>query len=230
MTPAMKNRLLLAAQLTLTAFLAVSFAASFLLGEEQYGFNGIWQRNEDESDDPQEKMQEAMEAMRSQGGSPGGGMGGGGRGGGGMMPGSGGGGRSGGGMMPGRGGGSMGRRGGPQGGPAGLMAMTARIQTTHQDNEFHVVPLSEEGRVQIFYLDGKKHKREAPNGTKIETKTEMKGNRIIVEQKTDRSEFTTTYELAPDATRMIVTTQFEGGRLPEPVIIRTVYDLTSETE
>ena len=228
MTPTIKNGLILVAQLMLTAFLAISFAASFLLAEEPFGFNGIWQRNEDESDDPREKMQEAMEAMRSQGGMSGGGGGGGG----GMTPGgSGGGGRGGGGMTPGGGGRDGGRRGGPQGGMEGLMAMTARIETILQDNEFHVVPLSEEGRVGIFYLDGKKHKRETPNGAEIETKTEMKGNRIIVEQKADRREFTTTYELAPDATRMIVTTHFEGGRLPAPVIIRTVYDLTtSETE
>ena len=28
-------------------------------------------------------------------------------------------------------------------------------------------------------IDGKKHKRETPDGAKLETKTEMKGNRII---------------------------------------------------
>jgi hypothetical protein len=217
MTPAIKNKLILVAQITLTALLAVSFAAAFLLAEEQHGFNGIWQRNEEESDDPRAKMQEAMEAMRSEGGMRGGGMTPGGR------PS-----RGGGGAMP--GGGRGGRGGGPPGGMAGLTPMTARIETNLQDNEFHVVPLNDEGRVQIFYLDGKKHKRETPNGAKIETKTERIGSRIIVAQKTDRNKFTTTYELAPDATRMVVTTQFEGGRLPEPVIIRTVYDLASGTE
>jgi hypothetical protein len=59
----------------------------------------------------------------------------------------------------------------------------------------------------------------------METVAERKGDQIAVEQKMDQGgEITTTYELAPDGSRMIVTVKFEGGRMKEPVIIRAVYD------
>ena len=64
------NRLILAGQLALTAFLAVGFAASFLLAEEPYGFNGIWQRNEDESDDPRDGPSRARDHDLLSGGDP----------------------------------------------------------------------------------------------------------------------------------------------------------------
>jgi hypothetical protein len=220
----MKKQLLHIAQILGFAILALSFAFSFVAAQEQSGFNGVWQRNDEESDDPQEKMREAMEAMRSQmGGRSGGGMGG--RSGGSM------GGRSGGGMggPPGGGGGARpGGRGGMKGGGfAQLAQMTREIETVLKDNEFHVIP-SGEGKVRIFYLDGEKHKREAANGTKLETRSEMRGHRIIVEQKTERGpELNTTYELAPDGTRMIVTVKMEDGRMKEPIIIRAVYDSIS---
>jgi hypothetical protein len=212
----MKKHLLYLAQIIGLVILALGFAVAFTAAQERTGgFNGVWQRNDEESDDPQEKMKEAMEAMQSQmGGRSGSGVGG--RGG--SMGGPPGGGGSMGGRRP-------GGRGG--GGFAQLGQMTAEIETVLKDNEFHVIP-SGEGKVNIFYLDGEKHKRETPNGAKLETTSEMKGNRIIVEQKSDRGqEFTTTYELAPDGIRMVVTVQLEGGRMKEPVIIRTVYDSVS---
>ncbi len=189
------------------ALLALGFALPFVLGQEQPSFTGSWLRNEEESDDPQEKMQAAFEAMRQERG--------GGRGG--RMPGG----------MP----GEMGGRGGggqrPEGGPGGFGAladMTKQIETILEDNEFHVVP-SGEGRARIFYLDGKKHAQETPQGTKMETVAEKKGDRIVVEQKMDQGgKITTTYELAPDGSRMVVTVLFEGRRTKEPVLIRAVYD------
>jgi hypothetical protein len=205
-TPTRKKHLLQIAQIIGLAILAVSFALSFVVAEEQPGFSGFWQRNEDESDDPEEKFKEAMEAMRSQMGGRGGRPGMGGRGG-----------------MEGRGR----RPGGMMGGPGGLSDLGAEIETVLENNEFQVVP-SGEGRVRIFYLDGEKHMREAPNGSKIETTSEKKGNRILVEEKTEQdAKIHTTYELAPDGSRMVVTVQFEGGRMKEPIIIRTVYDSVS---
>lgn len=113
------------------------------------------------------------------------------------------------------------------GGPGGFGAladMTKQIETILEDNEFHVVP-SGEGRARIFYLDGKKHAQETPQGTKMETVAEKKGDRIVVEQKMDQGgKITTTYELAPDGSRMVVTVLFEGRRTKEPVLIRAVYD------
>jgi hypothetical protein len=194
--------------------LALGFALPFLFAQEQPRFTGTWVRNEEESDDPQEKMQAALEAMRQERG--------GGRGG--RMPG-GMGGRGGGGQRPeaSRGGGG-GQRPGGAGGFGALADMTSRIETTLENDEFHVVP-SGEGRARIFYLDGKTHAQETPQGTKMETVAEKKGDQIAVEQKMDQGgEITTTYELAPDGSRMIVTVKFEGGRMKDPVIIRSVYD------
>jgi hypothetical protein len=217
MKSTVKKQLTQAAEIIGFTILALNFALSFVVAQEQpASFNGIWERNDEESDDPQEKMKEAMDAMRSRmggrgdrGGPPGGSMGdprgmGGPPGGPGSRP-------------PG------GRRGMP-GGPGPFTQMAPQIETVFKDNEFHVIP-SDEGKVQIFYLDGKKHKRETANGMKLETTAEKKGQSIIIEQKMERGEIHTTYELAPDGTRMIVTAQFEGGMAKEPIIIRTVYDL-----
>lgn len=210
------------------ALVSLGLAMPLLTAAEQPAFTGKWQRNDEESDNPQEKMREAMEAIRQQGGGRGGGMGGGtgGRGGG-MAGGTGG---RGGGMAGGTGdrGGSREGRGGREAGMANLMAAAAQIETVLENNEFQVIP-SGEGRVRIFYLDGKKHKQETANGMKIETKSELKGSRILVEQKMEQGrEIKSTYELGPDGSLMIVTTQLEGGRMPEPIIIRTVYNAILE--
>ncbi len=201
------------------ALLALGFALPFVLAQGEPSFTGIWQRNEEESDDPQEKMQAAIEAMRQErgGGRPGG-MGRG-------MPGG----------MGGRGGGQRpeGGRGdqmpGAGGGFGALADMTHEIETSLENNEFHVAPAGE-GRVRIFYLDGKKHAQETPQGAKMETVAERKGDRVVVEQKTDQGgEITTTYELAPDGSRMVVTVQFKGRRTKEPILIRSVYDAIEES-
>lgn len=203
--------------------LGLGFGLPFVLAQGEPRFTGAWQRNEDESDDPQEKMQAAFEAMRQErgggrrpGGMPGGGRPGGmgGRGGG-QMPEGGPGGR--GGQMP-----------GGRGGFGALADMTRQIETTLENNEFHVAPTGQ-GRVRIFYLDGKKHAQETPQGARLETIAERKGDRIVVEQKMDQGgDMTTTYELAPDGSRMIVTVRFEGRRMKEPVLIRTVYDAVQD--
>ncbi len=207
-------------------FISLGLAMPLLTAAEQSAFAGKWRRNEEQSDDLQEKMQEAMEAMRQQGGGRSGGTGGGmgGRGGG---MGGGTGDRGSGTGTEGRGGG-RGGRGGREGGMANLMAAAAQIETLIENNEFQVIPTGE-GRVRIFYLDGKKHKQETPSGMKIETTSELKGSRILVEQKMEEGrKINTTYELGPDGTLMIVTTQIEGGRVPKPIIIRSVYDAISE--
>ena len=207
-------------RLTGIAVISLGLAMPLLTAAEQPTFTGKWQRNDEESDDPQEKMREAMEAMRQQGGGRSGSMGG--RGGG-MSGGTGG---RGGGMGGATGdrSGSRGGRGGREAGMANLMAAAAQIETVLDNNEFQVIPTGE-GRVRIFYLDGKKHKQETGNGMKIETTSELKGNRILVERKMEQGrKIKSTYELGPDGSLLIVTTQLEGGRMPEPVIIRTVYN------
>ena len=85
--------------------LMLSFVCGVFLGmvpvqvvQDGVGFTAVWERNVEQSDDPQQKMQEAMAQMREQMGRRGGGGGGGG--GGGRSPG----GRGGGGRGGGRGG------------------------------------------------------------------------------------------------------------------------------
>ena len=173
------------------------FAPLVVSGQER--FTGTWLRNEKESDNPGEKFQKAFEGMQGGKGRPP------------RLPGGGGG--PPGGEMP-----------GPPGGMPGTERPADQVETRLQGGEFHVAPAGE-GRVRIFYLDGKTHVREAGNGLKIETLAVMKGDRIVVEQKTGMgAKITETYEVSPDGARMVVTVRFEGKRMKEPVVVRTVYD------
>lgn len=191
-----------------------------VLAARQTGFTGTWERNEDESDDPEEKMRAAFEAMRERMKGRGGRMG----------PPPEGAGRPGGMGEAGR----MGPGGRPGAGPPdfGSMFVSAdSLETTLKGGEFHVLT-SDDAPVRIYYLDGKKHKRQAPSGMTMETKSEMTGDRIVVEQETEQGgEIRETYELSPDGGRMIVTVQFKGRFFKEPVIVRTVYEaVPDETE
>jgi hypothetical protein len=201
----------------LTAALGLPVAG---LAFDSPAFTGRWDRNEEQSDDAQEKLRNAM--ARGRGGSKAGGMRPGGAGGG---RGGSGGGRRGGGMGPG-GGGRPGMAG-PGGGFMGAMNAAARLQIELTERELHM-----EGGAQglrIFYLDGEKHIRETSNGAKIETRATLSGNRIVIEQKMEEGvEITETYELSPDGQVMVMRLQMEGGMSSEPVLIRTVYDKADE--
>ena len=138
---------------------------------QDIGFSGVWERDIERSDDPREKMQAAMEQMREQTGQ---------RGGGGGRPGGGGGrpGGGGGGGRPG-GGGGRGERGGGGGRPdVGNIPDELTVELTGE--EFQV---DDGERLRIYYLDGKKHKRETQNGMKLETIAELKGSAIVIEEK-----------------------------------------------
>ncbi len=192
-------------------------------------WGGIWERNPDESDDPREKMQGAL---RGQGGRTGqqGGMGGGegGR--------QGGGGFGGGGGRP--QGGKGGRGGGRGGGSEKMEAMRETMsQAMHaaqtleislSDTEIRVVDGSE--NVHIYYLDGKKHKRQTPGGVDLETVAHKRGDQIIIEEEADSAKFTRTFALAPDGSVMVVTVRLENDRFKQPVVIRSVYDPLRDSE
>ena len=180
---------------------------------QDIGFSGVWERDIERSDDPQEKMQAAMEQMREQMGQRGGG--GGRPGGGGGRPGGGGGG----GGRPG-GGGGRGERGGGGGRPdVGNIPDELTVELTGE--EFHV---DDGERLRIYYLDGKKHKRETPDGMKLETIAELKGSAILIEEKMERGKIDRKFELSPDGATMIMTLTVKFGRMKEPVVIRTVYE------
>ncbi len=171
------------------------------LPAQDIGFSGVWERDIERSDDPREKMQAAMEQMREQMGQ---------RGGGGGRPGGGGG-------RP-DGGGGRGERGG--GRPdVGNIPDELTVELTGE--EFQV---DDGGRLRIYYLDGKKHKRETSNGMKLETIAELKGSAIVIEEKMERGKIDRKFELSPDGATMIMTLTVKFGRMKDPVVIRTVYE------
>ena len=191
-----------------------------VFGQDGPSFTGSWQRDDERSDNPREKMQEAMSSMRdSMGGGRGGGMPGGGMpgGGAGMPPGG----------MPGGGGKGGGKRRG-QGGMnfAAILEAAASIDIEASDGEFRV---DDGDSVQIYYLDGEKHKRELDNGTQLETTAVRRGDSIVIEEKMERGDIKRTFEMAPDGKTLIVTTTFEGSRMKDPVVVRSVYDLVGDT-
>ncbi len=169
-------------------------------------FSGTWELNEEFSDDPYEKMQEAMaERMRSGGGRPpmGGGMGGG----------RGGGGRGGGGGM-----------GGPGGSMPDREAMQRRMQeigervktmaVEHDETTLTVVYA--DGEERKLFLDGKKHYRETGRGD-LQTKSKWSGDREITVKATaeDGRRVIEKWELAAEGGLLEVTVMIGGdGRRP----------------
>ena len=180
--------------------------------QEDVGFTGVWERNIEQSDDPREKMQEAMEdaQMREQSGRRGGG--------GGRRGGTGGGGRPGD-----RGGGRGGR--GEGWARQDLGRVPDELTVELRDGEFRV---DDGERLRIYYLDGEKHKREMPNGMKLETVAELKGNAVVIEEKMERGRIDRKFELSPDGGTMVMTLTVKFGRMKDPVVIRTVYERASE--
>jgi hypothetical protein len=179
--------------------------------EPSVNLSGRWVYNREASDDARQKMREGMEGR----GGPGGGGPGGGPGGGGM----------------GGSGGGMGGRGGPMGPSAGMGDDDAResmraifepaeeIAVTQTGTE---VSIDEKyGRTRRLHPDGKKYKTD--NGTS-EVKTSWKEGKLVVETKRDRGMgVIETWELVPDASRIIVNVKMQGGFGPT-VTLKRIYD------
>ena len=160
---------------------------------------GSWERDPERSDDAEEKMEAAMQQMREQRGGRGGGM----------QPGGGGG-------PPGGGGGQRGERGRqPQ-----MGRIPESLDAELEGNEFRV---DTGERVEIFYLDGEKHKRQLPNGAELETVAEMSGSAIHIEEKMERGKMQRKYDLSPEGQTMIMTLTMKMGGMKNPVVIRTVH-------
>lgn len=185
--------------------------------------SGRWVYNRELSDDARKKMRESMQGR---GGPGGGGPGGGGPGGGGMGgPGGGGMGGPGGGGMGGRGGGPMGPPPGGMGDddaresmraifePAEEIAVTQTVTEVSIDEKY--------GRTRRLHPDGKKYKTD--NGTS-EVKASWKEGKLVVETKRDRGMgVIETWELVPDASRIIVNVKMQGGFGPG-VTLKRIYD------
>ena len=190
-------------------------------------FSGAWRLNEDLSEDPRTKMQEA----------------GGGRGGRRLHPyprarrsrrlphrlrrlrrpdpsllhrgrgGMGGGGSRG-------GGGDSGDSGGDGASRLGETLAAQKVLTiSHKDPELVIRDLN--GRSRTFFTDARKVEEERSEGTaKIQTK--WKDQTIVVVTKLGNREITDTYERAADGARLFLTTKMEGGRAP--FSFRRVYE------
>jgi hypothetical protein len=79
-------------------------------------------------------------------------------------------------------------------------------------------------RLQIFYLDGQKHRREMGNGAKLETVATILGRVITIEEKLEKGRIDRKLELSEDGESMAITLNIEVGNMKDPVLIRTVYE------
>lgn len=164
---------------------------------------GTWKLNKDQSDDPRQKMQEAMGAASGQGEAGGGG--GGAR----RQPGTG---------RPGRG-------AGPGG---GMMAEWSQLTIAQTDVGVKVTGGS--GRVLATSQaeskqdnddnDGNGERRFQPAVAK------WQGSQLVAKSQGFGGGTTTrTFELSPDGKQLYVTTKMESERLNEPVTYKLVYDV-----
>ena len=109
-----------------------------------------------------------------------------------------------------------------------LSAAADELTIEVDGSEFRVAGAGE-GRVRIFYLDGEKHVRETPNGTKLETIAQWNGNQVLIDQKAkDEGTINEVYELGRDANELVVMFRLEIKQLEEPIVIRSVYDALRE--
>lgn len=222
----------------------IPFAACCLLAligvahaGDKVQLSGSWNFNPDQSDDAQQKVQQAKQSSqtRSGGSYPGGGSGypggsypggGGGYPGGAGYPGGGGMGR--GGMGGGTGRGGMGN---PGGGVSNqeweqLATNPKYLNIAQHDDQ---ILITDSDHTSTLYPDGKKHKATDENGNKISTKTEWQGDELIAETRTGSGKLTDTYRVGSDGKQLIVISRYENSSLSGPLSIRRVYDLGNET-
>jgi hypothetical protein len=83
-------------------------------------------------------------------------------------------------------------------------------------------------RLQIYFLDGEKHRRELENGMKLETVSRLQGSAILIEEKFERGKIDRKLQLGPDGQTLVVTWTIKMGNMKDPVVIRTVYDRVTD--
>ncbi len=192
---------------------------------------GTWLLDEQLSEDPREAMRDAMRGGRGGmrmggGGRPGGSGGGppGGGGGGGGRPGSGGGGRPGGGGAPGGGGG---RPDPGAGGPGLGWATSNEIEITSKDPGLMMA--NETGLLRYVVADGLWVERKLPDGSRAEIKSEWADGKLQITTAADRGfKSTETWEVLPEADRLVLILEIESPRLDEPISVRRVFDKVAE--
>ena len=218
----------------LAACLLVGVLAAVSRAADKPQLKGVWNFNQDQSDDAQQKVHDAQESASARQGSGGGYPSGG------TSPGGyPGGGYPGGGIGGGMGhvgwpGGGMGRGGqggrGNQGGGVSSeewdeLAANPKFLRIDQ-REQQIVISDDTGHTRTFYPDGKKHQETDANGKKTSTKAQWDGDSLTAESKlTHSGKLTETYRLTPDGKQLYVVSRFEDPSLAGSLSIRRVYDL-----
>jgi hypothetical protein len=174
-----------------------------LMAAEHPDLSGHWQLNHEQSDDAQQKMQEAFgsggrggnraeeSGRRHRRDGQGGGMGGG------------------------------------QGGGLGRMMQAAEtLQIQQKDPE---VLLTLEQRTLTLYTDGRSEEQDGRRGGSVKTTSHWDDSQLMVEREMGRGmKVTTTYALSATGSQLFVTTRIETPRSSKPAVIRHVYDATNE--
>ena len=105
-----------------------------------------------------------------------------------------------------------------------LSAAADELTIEVTSSEVHVAAAAG-GRVRIFYLDGEKHVRQTPNGSELETRAQWNGREFLVEQDGgDGDTVNEVYALGSDPSVLVVVFRLKLDQLEEPIVIRTVYD------
>jgi hypothetical protein len=206
---------------------------------ERPNFSGAWKLNVDASDNPREKMHEAMHGRGGPGGGFGG-RGGYGRGGGGGGPGGGGGGMGGPGGSRGRGG--YGRGGGDADGGGrpsedtlhALDEELAHLTIVHVDPQLTI--RYGDGRERVLWTDGRDPgppdpSVELPVAAPLLARASWDRQKLTVHGESPRGgKVTEVYELVADGKRLFVDVTTAGnGRMPK-MTIRRVYDVDTDAE
>lgn len=182
---------------------------------------GTWKLNQDQSDNPREKMREAM-------GGGGGGFGG---------PGGGGFGGQGGGGQRG------GNRGGGQGGRGGMFQDESQL-TIEQNGQSvkisgasgNLIAQTSDNTQSSSQANGQESTTESPNGEQSNGQpaprrmrspevAQWKNNQLVVVMSGRNGAKTTrTFSLSPDGKQLYLTTEMQNPRFDQPVTFRMVYD------
>jgi len=187
---------------------------------------GFWKLNSDNSDDPQQKLEEARQTRAGSGGGPGSGP-------------SGGGGPVGIGFPPYPGGGPNGPNG-PYGG--GGRGMSDGGETTEEMREIirpdysqtielkdtEVDSTDEHENKLVFYTDGRKIQKSKDDSLK-QVSAHWNGSQLVTDEKGPRGrKMSRTLELSSDGKQLYETWHIENGKSGSVIVIRYVYDAASE--
>ncbi|MGO8815816.1 MAG: hypothetical protein ACLQVG_14285 [Terriglobia bacterium] len=225
---------------TLTAKATIPIAACLLAAslvvvaraEDKTQLTGRWNFNLDQSDDADQKIQEAQQNSKVRADTTDTGT----------YPGSGGSTYPGGGGMGGMGRGGMGGMGGMGGGMGrGRQSSNHGEAVSSEDwdrvganpkylridqRSDQIVVTDDSDHAQTFYPDGKKHEEKDEDGKKLSTKSSWENGAFVAETKLPHSEkLTQTFRVSDDGKQLSIITRFEAPSLSGPVSIRRVYEM-----